>query len=245
MGIVAILLVLSGLVSACQAVDLSAGTEDRTQLANDLAGRLDQASQKIYTAQYQLSGGELSTLVQGQRPYRFAYSFPGGQYVLTPEAEMICTIRENAGQSHCEIFPPPTPSLTTDLRSLAEAGFLPPDAVVDLLTATSLDPEAQIEYSDTTIAGRHATCLSVSGLRDAAAANFQTCVTTEGLLASFSGTVNIDLLVGDTNDDTDSGVETTWVDLLLTQQSDTISPDAFDPPADAVVVDNRPSASRS
>ena len=99
---------------------------------------------------------------------------------------------------------------------------MPPALVISLLTAAGLDADAVIEQKDTTIAGEHATCVSVEAVDNAPASAFNACVTTAGVLGSFSGTVN--------------GSE---VDMTMTRYGDTVAPYAFSLPAGATVVDRR------
>ena len=95
--------------------------------------------------------------------------------------------------------------------------------VIGLLTSAALDPAAAITQTDSTIAGRHATCVEVRpGSTEEGTAPFQTCVTSDGVLGSFTGTV-----------------EGTRVDLALTRYRDSVESSVFELPADAKVVDRR------
>jgi hypothetical protein len=125
----------------------------------------------------------------------------------------------------CTVDPPPTPKSDTSglFVAMRERGLVPPTLVIGLLTAASLSSDAAIKRSETTIAGQPATCVEVSGVRDAAATDFDACITDNGVLGSFDGTV----------DDKES-------DVSLVKYETTVAPDAFDPPAGAETVDNRP-----
>ena len=92
-----------------------------------------------------------------------------------------------------------------------------------LLTATALDSGALVTTRDTTVAGENATCVRVSGAQRAAASEFEVCVTTDGLLGSFTGQV--------------SGSQ---IDASLDRYDPDVAADAFDLPAGARVVDHRP-----
>lgn len=200
---------------------------DRAALVNDLATRLDHASQRTYTADYQLPHGEMATIAQSQHPLRAAYTFPGGKVTITPEAITDC--RGTGGAMTCTLTPPPSPGTgsTTGLISAVggvdHAGVVVPALVVGLLTAASLDSNAVISQHDTTIAGEHATCVNVTGVDNAAAPEFTACITVGGILGSFEGTIN--------------GVP---VEISMTGLRDTVAGNAFDPPAGAKIVDRRP-----
>ena len=92
--------------------------------------------------------------------------------------------------------------------------------MVGLLTAAALDPQATIKQSDTTVAGHHATCVDV---RASSSGDFTACVTTEGVLGSFTG-----------------AVDGKPMELALSSYSATVDEGAFDLPAGADVVDRRP-----
>jgi hypothetical protein len=197
---------------------------DRARLVNDLAARLDHASQLTYTAEYQLPGGASATIAQAQHPLRTAYTYPNGKLVVTPEATTDC--RSEASATTCTLTPPESPSpdpAIALLDTVGSAGVVAPTLVVGLLTAAALDNNAVISQHDTTIAGEHATCVDVSGVDNAAASNFTACITAEGLLGSFKGTVQ--------------GVS---VEISITRLSDIVGADAFDMPASAKTVDKRP-----
>ncbi len=101
-------------------------------------------------------------------------------------------------------------------------GLVAPPLVVDLLTAAALDPGALIAQTDTTVAGRHATCVRVRQLSNAPASTFEVCITTEGALGSFTG------VVGGLN-----------LDIALIRYRDAVESTAFDLPPGAGVVDRR------
>jgi hypothetical protein len=94
--------------------------------------------------------------------------------------------------------------------------------VIRLLTDAALDPEATIQQSDTTLAGHHATCVDVTR----AGNRFDACVTSEGVLGSFAGTL-----------------DGKPAEVTLSRYTDTVESAAFDVPAGAGVVDRRQSAS--
>jgi len=129
------------------------------------------------------------------------------------------------GSTTCTLTAPPAPGANATARLFTDPGDLgivPPAVVIGLLTAAGLDADAVIEQKDTTIAGEHATCVHVEAVDNAPASAFDACVTTLGVLGSFSGTVN-----------------GSAVDMTMTRYADTVMLSAFSPPAGATVVDRR------
>jgi hypothetical protein len=224
-------------MAGCETLDEAGPGIDRADLVNDLATRLDRSTELTYSADYQLPGGASAAIVQAQQPPRAAYSYPGGKLTVTADAITECLagatpngITPASGvktpRSTCTISAPPTPTdkpAPATFTAARERGLIAPAVVISLLTAAALDAEAVVKQHDTTIAGRHATCVEVSNVKNAAASAFSTCVTTEGVLGSFTGSVN-----GST------------VDIAMTRIRDAADPDAFKLPAAAKVVDNRP-----
>ena len=211
------------LLAGCGPVTDTRQVLDRSKLVNEMASRLDKASTLTYTAEYKLPDGQHATVAQAQQPIRAAYTYPTGKFVTTTLLTMDC--RATGGATDCTVDPPPTPKSDTSglFVAMRERGLVPPTLVIGLLTAASLSSDAAIKRSETTIAGQPATCVEVSGVRDAAATDFDACITDNGVLGSFDGTV----------DDKES-------DVSLVKYETTVAPDAFDPPAGAETVDNRP-----
>ncbi|PWR05353.1 hypothetical protein DKT68_27590 [Micromonospora acroterricola] len=219
----AVSVIASLTVTGCQTFEDAGRAMGRSDLVNDLAARLDRALELTYSAEYQLPGGERAEIVQAQDPTRSAYTYPGGRLTVTPEAVTRCTAA--GGRTACTLVTPPTPGTKPTVALFAEAnrqGLVTPPVVVGMLTAAALDPQAVIKQSDTSVAGRHATCVEVQR----SDGDFTACVTTEGVLGSFTGPV-----------------DGKPAELALSRYSDTVEQDAFDPPAGAGVVDRRPGGS--
>jgi hypothetical protein len=207
-------------LAGCGSIGDAQQVIDRARLVNDLASRLDHASELTYTAEYQLPGGDHATIAQAQAPVRVAYTYSGGVYATTKEATIDCT------GTTCTLTDPPSPiadSQTGMQDRMIEHGLVPPTTVVGLLTAASLSSNAVIEQHDTTIAGEHATCVSVSGVENSEAAQFDACITATGVLGSFKGAVN--------------GKQ---MEVSLIRYVPSVAENAFDPPAGAKTVDERP-----
>jgi hypothetical protein len=211
-------------LAGCGSIGDAQQVIDRARLVNDLASRLDHASELTYTAEYQLPGGDRATIAQAQDPLRVAYTYSGGKYVTTKEATIDC---QTAGSgTTCTLTAPPSPianSQTGTQSRMLDHGLVPPTTVIGLLTAASLSSNAVIEQHDTTIAGEHATCVEASGVENSETTQFDACITTSGVLGSFQGAL--------------SGRS---MDVGLIRYLPSVDENAFDPPADATTIDQRP-----
>ena len=195
----------------------------RSDAITDLATQLERSAALTYSADYQLSGGATAKIAQAQTPPRSAFVYPGGMVAVTADATTEC--RTGAKSLTCTMTAPPaaTSRPAAALFDGAEqGGMVTPPVVLNLLNAAALDTDAVVEQHDTTIAGRHATCVAVRNVDDASASRFDACVTTEGVLGSFAGTVD-----GEP------------IDLAMTRLADTIDGYVFDPPPTATVIDRR------
>jgi hypothetical protein len=196
---------------------------NRADLVNDLARRLNDASELTYTAEYQLASGETATIAQASRPTRSAYTYPGGKVVISTTATAEC--KSQGSGTLCALTGAP---LSTEgppavvLDAARAHGLVYPTLAMGLLTTAALDKDAVIEQADATIAGQHATCVDVSQVENAAASAFKACITADGVLGSFSG---------------DLGGQRVEVSLL--SYANTAPATAFDLPAGAKIVDHR------
>lgn len=221
LGLVAAVTLLAGCTDL-ESASASAGIA-RTDLVADLAAQLGRSSSLTYSATYQLAGGATATVAQAQRPARAAYRYPGGQVLVTAAAITRCGPVNKALTCTLTAPPPQAAALPGTLLTDAEkAGLVSQPAVLALLNQAALDPDMTVDQHDTTIAGHHATCVDVANVDDAAADEFGVCITNEGVLGSFTGTLS------------DKAV-----DLALTQYADRAAVDAFDPPRNATIIDQR------
>jgi hypothetical protein len=214
------------LVSGCQTLDDAGRVIGRADLVNDLATRLDGSAELTYSADYRLPGGRSASISQAQQPPRAAYTYPGGKLTVTAEATTECDT--TAPKAICTVNSPPSPSARPTAAIFAGAsarGLVTPPVVIGLLTATALDADAVVEQRDTTIAGRHASCVKVKQVANAAASTFDACVTTEGVLGSFAGVV-----------------DGSPVEIAMSRYRDSVDRAVFDLPAGAGVIDRRPGA---
>lgn len=218
----AVLVAAIPLAAGCQTMDDGGRVMGPADLVNDLVTRLEAADSLTYSADYQLSGGATGSISQAQPPLRAAYSWPGGVIMTSGDATTRCATRPRVT---CTLDPPPGPNARTStavFTDASRAGLITPPVVLSLLTATALDKEALVEQNDTTVAGRHATCVRVKQLAYAATSAFDACITTEGVIGSFTG-----VLDGHA------------IDSAMTRYRDGVDRTAFDLPAGAGVIDRR------
>lgn len=222
-------LLLAGLVAGaallggCQTLDDAQRVADQRDLAGALASRIERADELTYTAEYQLAGGGTAGIAQTRAPGRIAYTYPGGKLIMVPDAATDCQARNGAMSCTVNALGSPDPGPAAALpNELTRHGMISPSLVVTLLNATAVDPDAEVQQRDTTIAGQHATCVRVSAVDNAPASSFEVCVTTDGVIGSFAGVVNGNR-----------------IELALTRYSGTVVADAFQPPANATLVDRR------
>lgn len=217
-------LIACALVAAgCETLNGAQRVVDRGNLAGDLAVRLGRIDGVSYTADYQLAGGAQATIVKAKDPNRVAYTYPDGKLIITPQTYTDCRALPTTMKCTVSGVPSPDPGPAADLLGeLTNHGMITPPVVVNLLNATALDTDAEIQQHDSTIAGQHATCVTVAAVDNASASSFEACVTTDGVLGSFAGVVNGNR-----------------IELALIQYRGTVDADAFDSPAGAALTDQR------
>ncbi len=218
-GLAAAVLLLGG----CGSLDEAASAQGIAGggLAAELAAQLGGSATLTYTAVYQLAGGGTATVAQAQKPARSAYAYPGGRVLTTEQAVTEC----RGARPTCTVTAPPRAGAGPPPSVFAHAqraGMVAPATVLSLLNAAALDPAVVLAPRDTTIAGHHATCLDLSGLSDDRARGFTACVTNDGVLGSFTGTI-----------------EGRTFDVAMTQFESRVRGGAFDVPAGAELVDRR------
>jgi len=224
----AALLVLAAVPGCSELDEASAAGVSRNELMVDMATQLAGASDLTYEAAYQLRGGATATVAHEPKPARTAYVHRDGMTLVTADTVTECAT--TATPPTCTMTTPVTPSTGPSPAPAAIAallsapvaapGLAPPAAVQALLVRAALDPAAQVEQRDTTIAGRHATCVTLSGV--AGTGDFDTCVTNEGVLGSFAGTL-----------------DQAPFDMAMTHYADTVTEATFTLPAGAKINDQR------
>ena len=211
------------MAAGCQTLDDAGAVISRADLVNDLAARLAKSGELTYSADYQLPDAKAASISQSQQPARAAYTYPGGKVTVTDDATTECDT--TAKKPACTLRPPPASTTKPSIAVTTEMnkrGLITPPVVIGLLTAAALDPNAVVEQHDTTVAGRHATCVHVTQLENAAASTFDACITSEGALGSFAGSVD--------------GAD---LDVAMSRYRDAVESTAFDLPPGAGVVDRR------
>jgi hypothetical protein len=175
--------------AACAGLDeaSAAGVADEA-LVSEAADRVAAADALTWTTTYRLAGGATARVARSQTPSRVAYTWPSGGLISTPEAvtrcagagdEAVCTVTSPAGD---EVIP-------------ASTGLVTPAAILDMLEVAAVDPGVTVVPRETTIAGRYASCLKFGD-----GTGFEVCVTVEGTVAAFTGTVDgapIEMLLTD------------------------------------------------
>ena len=216
-----------GLLGACGGSSGGSDITGHSRLIDELAEQVDNAGDRAYTAEYLLGGeGEIATIARQATPEQVAFLFPDGRYVVTADYEMWCTPAE---ETECVVHPASEPTLSPPggvLEKLGGEQFLSAQTVIGWLTEAGASSSANITSKTRTIAGEHATCITVAGAETARVTDFEACVTDAGLLGSFTGSVD-----GQPRS------------VVLKSVSATVEPELFEIPEDVVVIDERPSPS--
>jgi hypothetical protein len=204
--------VLAGALTACGGLQqASASGVTPGALVSEVAARLATTG-PAYTATYRLAGGDTARVARSTAPDRIAYAFPGGRLIRTPAAVTSCAAGAcTAGDPNSAVGLPPGSGLVTDAQ------------VIALLEAAAVDSYPDVTSRDTTLAGRNATCLALTGVPNADTSAFDVCVTVEGTLASFRATLDgdeLDMVLTDYTSSTDETDFTVPPDTELTDRRD-------------------------
>lgn len=178
-------LALVCLMAGCQVIDDETAPVDRTRLIEDMTKQLQRGSQVRYEAEYQLAGGHEAVVAQQVAPARTVYEYPGGLLIVAESEQTSCDV--SIAPVKCQIS-----GKNGQLTAYAEAakrGLVTAPVVSDLLRLAAVQTGSTVKGHDTTIAGLQASCLEVLGLTESVTGNFTACVTADGILASFAGTV--------------------------------------------------------
>jgi hypothetical protein len=211
----------------------SAQSLTRNDLVSELAAQLAGSGSLTYAATYQLAGGATASVTQAQRPLRAAYRYPGGEVLVTSAAITHCA------KKVCTMTAPVTPPPSGTFTDAHKAGLATPAAVEELLNTARMDPDLNVVQRDTTVAGRHATCVTLGNVdsdlvagssstgaspapQPSMTSGFSTCITSDGVIGSFTGTLH-----------------GTPIDVALTDYSDHVPSVPFEPPPAAKLVDHR------
>jgi hypothetical protein len=214
-------------VAGCGSIAGAQRPVDQAQLMDGLADRVAQAQEHPYTAVYLLPGGVRATMARAQQPARVAYLYPAGELTISPTATAVCHLA-GAGMTCTLTLTPSTGSDpgTALVEELERNGLIAPSTVANLLTTAAVDHDAQITQHDTTIAARDATCIQARNVGSANDISFTVCVTDDGMVGSFTGTIGGAL-----------------IDIQLDHYLLTAADDVFGLPKGAQIVDDRPPSS--
>ncbi|PWK40821.1 hypothetical protein BC793_11850 [Actinoplanes xinjiangensis] len=198
--------------TACTGLDRAsaAGLADEA-LVSEAADRIAAAGGLTWTTTYRLAGGATARVARSQTPARVAYTWPSGSLISTSEALIRC-----AGAGDEAVCTATSPG--GDESIPASTGLVTPAAILGMLEVAAVDPGTEVVPRETTIAGRYASCLRFDG-----GTGFEVCVTVEGTVAAFTGTVD--------------GAQ---VEMLLTDYRVGSDETDFTVPPDARLDDRRP-----
>ncbi|WP_433300881.1 hypothetical protein ACQP2F_04505 [Actinoplanes sp. CA-030573] len=169
--------------TGCTGLDeASAAGIGHDDLVSELSVQLARVTGLTYTATYHLAGGATATVTQAQQPTRTTYVYPGGRLLETATGTIRCA--GDARPKCTETDPAPATALP-----LAGSDLVTAEAALALLNTAALDRDVNATQRDTTIAGRHATCLDLTRVDGTPASEFGLCVTNEGALGSFTATI--------------------------------------------------------
>jgi hypothetical protein len=216
----------------CGLIEQAQDLVGTAQVLGDFAERLGKSAELTYTAEYRLTGDgnreEKVTLVQ--EPPKSAFAAATGRAIFMPDTMYFCA--EANGAMECQKSPNEAAAAGAPdaglVAGIAGPGFITPELALGLIAAAALVPGAEVSQSEKTIAGEASLCATATGL-DAAAEpgdtdvpkDFTVCVTEAGVLASFSGT--------STNGEK--------VAIELIKYSPSADASAFEPPANAKIID--------
>jgi hypothetical protein len=200
--------VLIAAATGCDTIAAANGATGNQEFVQEIATRLSSASSIAYTAMYALGGGGTATIAQLPATGQAAYRYPTGMVLVTSGKATVCS-HPSSRNAACG----PRPSVLASSSELAVGGLVRTDSVITLLNATALDHNSVVAEHDTTIAGTSATCVTVNDTADENN-GYAACVTSDGLLGSFSGQV--------------SG---TPVDIMMINFTKTVSSDEFELPS--------------
>lgn len=173
---------------------------DTATVLGTFAERMDHASRLTYTARYSTAEGRAVTVVQ--QPPDLAYLATGSRFVRTPEHTLLC----EAGS--CRRAPGGGPGPATIAR-VTGPGFVTHETVLTMVAMAAFVPGARAAPSDQTVAGQPVTCARITSPHGSTVPgqpppgqappgqvvpgqvvpDFSLCLTADGLLASFAGTL--------------------------------------------------------
>lgn len=177
----------------CGALNQAKDLVDNVATLGDFADRLGKAQNLTYTAKYDVvgQGDDTTHVTLAQRPPQTVVRGKHGSYLVLDDGAYFCDVSK--AEQTC------TRSAGTDGSGLALAAggtFVSPELALGLVLAASVAPGVTVTKSEKTIAGQKSLCANVSGIEAAgdtpageAVRDFAVCITDDGVLASFAGTL--------------------------------------------------------
>ncbi len=186
----AVLFAFTLAVAGCGLFDDAVSSAERARLIDDMASQLERGNGVSYVAYYQLAGGVRATVAHHAEPSRTVMTFPGGLILQDATGQTQCETTLHPVKCQVRTLTPAAAGLADSYAEATKRGLIAGPVVRDLLRLAWEQPSAVLEPLDATIVGHPASCLKVSGLTGAPASSFTACVTSDGVLASFTGDLN-------------------------------------------------------
>jgi hypothetical protein len=202
----ALALVLIGGVLGCGFINQAKNFVDTAGVLGDFADRLGKAATLTYTAEYKVSGQdekgkakEEPTVKLVQQPPNAAFITDDGSFIFTSDFTYLCSTEK--GTMTCNKTPNQAPNVSAAdaglISGVAGPFFVTPEIALGLVAAAAFVPGAKVTQSEKSIGGQKSLCADVTNLENAASTpgakdalhNFSVCVTEDGVLASFSGSL--------------------------------------------------------
>jgi hypothetical protein len=209
----------AGAAAGCSIIP-NAENSGHADVPNEMADRLDAASKLTYTAEYRTLGGRTVTVAQA--PRKAAYRGQSGSYLVTPDYGMLCETAR--GSTSCRTTRRIEGALADSklLANVLGEEFVGPKQAAQMFRFVADDITVHVGKSEETVAGLASTCVEASSVPNSRRfVDFTACVTQDGILTSFKGT----LRAGAT------------VSAVLTNHRPAADQSAFEPPAGAKVTD--------
>jgi len=201
----ALALVLVGGALGCGFINSAKNFVDTAGVLSNFADRLGKAAALTFTAEYKVSGQdekgkakEEPTVKLVQQPPNAAFITDDGRFIFTSDFSYLCSTEKST--MTCQKSPNQSPDVSAAdaglIAGVAGPFFVTPEVALGLIAAAAFVPEAKVTQTDKTIAGQKSLCAEVTNLEKAASKeekdalhDFSVCVTEDGVLASFSGSL--------------------------------------------------------
>lgn len=203
-GALALVLIAGAL--GCGFINQAKNFVDTAGVLSNFADRLGKAATLTYTADYKVSGQDEKgkakaepTVKLVQQPPNAAFITDDGRFIFTTDFTYLCST--DNGAMTCQKTPNSAPDVTAAdgglIAGVAGPFFVTPEIALGLIAAAAFVPGAKVNQTDKTIGGQKSLCAEVTNLENAASTpgdketlhDFSVCVTEEGVLASFSGSL--------------------------------------------------------